>query len=596
MRPYVMQGMCCLLLGCWAAVATAAALPSEVSYSSYLGGDDMDFVSASCADSQGNVYVVGHTTSTNLPVPNAYDSTYNGGNDGFLIKLNPQGQVLYGTYFGGTSDDAISSIAIGDNGHWYICGSTYSTLTVTANALDTSLSGGRDAFVAEFDENGTLAYCTYLGGNNWDYGNVLALETESGSVKVYVAGSTEGNFPVTTGAAQETFGGFSDGFVAKLSWTALSSTLEYSTYVGGKYYDSVWAIKVRNGQVYIGNGSQSPDYPVTTNALDAVNDVPAENQGGDGTFTILSADGKSFVYSTFIGPEDSPKETYFNAIGISDDGNTIVLAGATNEPNFSVTSDALQSSLAGKQDAVLVRLVKSGTDYQVVYSTFLGGSENDQVTSALMLDGKIWLVGESESSGFPLGTTDYGGKDVFVAALDSSGVMVWKGRYGGSLDDWGGSLSISPNQTRLRVMGRTAASDFLTSGDATQKIYGGGSTDGYRLDLIVASEPTPTPTVTPRVIPSPSVTAVAPLRSFGTAYPNPFVPTRGQITEISLPPEVTASTIRILNMRGRLVRTLRDEVRWDGRDDQGRMCESGVYLFQVDASGMRKNGKVVLIK
>jgi hypothetical protein len=82
----------------------------------------------------------------------------------------------------------------------------------------------------------------------------------------------------------------------------------------------------------------------------------------------------------------------------------------------------------------------------------------------------------------------------------------------------------------------------------------------------------------------------------GFAAPNPFVPTRGQTTFFYLNEFPATSTVRIFSIKGRKVRTLSNSLEWDGRDDSGKLCEGGLYIFQIETPGTRKSGQVVLIK
>jgi len=88
------------------------------------------------------------------------------------------------------------------------------------------------------------------------------------------------------------------------------------------------------------------------------------------------------------------------------------------------------------------------------------------------------------------------------------------------------------------------------------------------------------------------------ITSGGFATPNPFTPTTGQKTNFNFfLSEINAGfKIKIFTIRGRLIRTITTEREWDGRDDQGRMVEGGLYLYQIEAEGKRVSGTVVLIK
>lgn len=89
-------------------------------------------------------------------------------------------------------------------------------------------------------------------------------------------------------------------------------------------------------------------------------------------------------------------------------------------------------------------------------------------------------------------------------------------------------------------------------------------------------------------------------KEYTFARPNPFIPSRSTTT-FTLPANRAAThyTIRIINLKGHLIRTLVNEYEWDGRDQQGNLCESGVYLYQITLPGQNNQhltGKVVLMR
>jgi hypothetical protein len=114
--------------------------------------------------------------------------------------------------------------------------------------------------------------------------------------------------------------------------------------------------------------------------------------------------------------------------------------------------------------------------------------------------------------------------------------------------------------------------------------------------------PTATPSATPTVTPTPLTAAptrtpVAPTTAAWAASPNPFRPGRGQTARFNLAfaGNPSSYTIRIMTIKGRVVRTLNQVREWDGRDDQSRLCEGGLYLFRLEAGDQRVNGTIVLL-
>src|SRR3972149_2518499 len=145
--------------------------------------------------------------------------------------------LLWATFLGGgTGDgnDAIFGLALDGSGRISLGGSTYaSDFPATAGAYDTTHNGAADAFVAKLSADGSsLLWATYLGGSGSAEDEPWAISLDSAGNPV-VAGMTYcPDFPTTAGAYDTTYGGgFTDGFVAKLSGDG--SSLLWSTFLGG---------------------------------------------------------------------------------------------------------------------------------------------------------------------------------------------------------------------------------------------------------------------------------------------------------------------------------------------------------------------------
>jgi hypothetical protein len=107
-------------------------------------------------DATGAAYVTGFTGSTNFPTtPGAFDTSFNGGVDVFVTKLNATGSapLIYSTYLGGSGSDQGFGIAVDATGAAYVTGLTQSTdFPTTPGAFDTSFNGFVDVFVAKITD------------------------------------------------------------------------------------------------------------------------------------------------------------------------------------------------------------------------------------------------------------------------------------------------------------------------------------------------------------------------------------------------------------------------------------------------------------
>jgi hypothetical protein len=191
---------------------------TELVFSTCLGGSGDDEGVSIKVDASNSVYVAGVTTSTDLPTVNPFMSIPGGSQDAFVSKLNSTGSALiYSTYLGGNNQESVGFIDVSDCGNAHIVGITYSTnFPVTAGAVMSGSGGGADVFVAKLNRSGNaLAYSSYLGGSQYDWGRSLVLDS---SENTYIAGETGSlNFPVTAGAYRTSSLGIPDAFVAKLA-------------------------------------------------------------------------------------------------------------------------------------------------------------------------------------------------------------------------------------------------------------------------------------------------------------------------------------------------------------------------------------------
>ena len=202
-------------------VNPSASGAASLVYSSYLGGSRAEFGRAIAVDYRGNAYVTGETSSADFPTKNALNSTFGGGQDAFVTKVNPSASgadsLVYSTYLGGSSGDNGFGIAVDLRGNAYVTGSTNSNDFPLKNAFDSSLGGNNyydDAFVTKLNATGnSLLYSSYLGGNSFDNVEAIAVDARGNA---YVTGSTSSTDFPTQNAFDSSLTGSSDAFVTKI--------------------------------------------------------------------------------------------------------------------------------------------------------------------------------------------------------------------------------------------------------------------------------------------------------------------------------------------------------------------------------------------
>jgi len=188
---------------------------ADLLYSTFFGGTGADSGVAITVDSTHHVYLTGDTQSIDLPTtPGAYQTACDVGvlgcEDSYIAKFNPVGggasDLVYATYFGGTGTTLSKAIAVDSAGNAYVDGRTTSTDFPVMNAIQTAHAadhGSYDSFVTELNSSGSaLVFSSYLGGNNFDSFNSIALDSAG---DIFVGGRTQGNtssYPATAGAFQ----------------------------------------------------------------------------------------------------------------------------------------------------------------------------------------------------------------------------------------------------------------------------------------------------------------------------------------------------------------------------------------------------------
>ena len=240
-------------------------------------------------------------------------------------------------------------IAVDSLGNAYLTGKTDSpnlpaTLPVPNTfCVGTCGTGAKyDAFVAEFNPSGTLAFSSYVGGSLDDLGIIIALDS---SANVYLTGCTNStDFPASAGSYQTSYQGDNqnncnsgaelgggDAFITKLN--PATSALVYSTYLGGSGADYGNRVTVDSaGNAYVTGHTSSTDFPTTAPTPPNAFCIGACAKGAsnDAFVTELNSAGSALIFSTYLG--GSNEDDGFGAV-VDGSGN-IYVVGRTESADF----------------------------------------------------------------------------------------------------------------------------------------------------------------------------------------------------------------------------------------------------------------------
>lgn len=467
-------------------------------YSTFLGGSSGEDIGNDIdVDSSGNAYVVGHTSSTDFWVENAFQSNHRGPSpswwesapyDVFVTKLNSTGTaIIYSTFLGGTDIEYGYSIRVGSMGEAYVSGATASAnFPIVGKPKQPIKDIYLDAFMTRLSSDGSsIIYSTFYGGISNDYGYALDIGPTG---LVYLAGRS-----------------YLDGFIAVInpdpecldevrehcekqppSTAYDDSDLVHSTTLGGNGSDIIRGLAVDSaGNAVVTGTTDSTNFPVTFNAIQGVKNSSVYL---DAFVTKINANFTANLYSTYLGGSG---QEYGLGVAVDSSGNAYV-TGNTSSADFPTSSCALQNIYRGGiEDAFVIKLSSIGS---MVYSTYLGGRTNSDIARAIAVDssGNAYVTGTTASNDFPVTQGAYqttfrsGPEDGFVTKLNAQGDMILYSTYiGDSGVDHARSIALD-SSNNVYITGNTVSANFPTTATSVQPTYRGDGTFGLEGDAFVA--------------------------------------------------------------------------------------------------------------
>jgi hypothetical protein len=427
-------------------------------FSGYFGGSSQSTITGVAVNSYYNTIVAGWTIGTDLPASSGVKPHNAGGVDAFVAGFSPAGgALLFCTYLGGSGDDRAFGVAVDASNNTYVTGQTSSTNFPVVGGVQNKLKGARDAFVAKLNPAGNaLVYSTYLGGTGVDLGNAIVVDPSNNSA-VIIGDTNSTNMPVTAGTFQAALGGGQDAFVAKLG--ADGATITWLTYFGGSAAEHGAALRQDSlGAVFVVGSTSSVDFPNLQGSQ------PYLGGGQDGFVAKLASNGKSIIFSTYLGGSGGTAGApeVVNAVSLASHGSLMV-AGTTSSADFPVTPPVWQATFGGGQTDGFICRLDPDTGI-MTRATFVGGSGDDSITAMATdpYNNLFWITGYTSSTDFiswhaaQPGTG--GGMDAFIARLGFSG-LVYASYLGGTGSDSANAIAID-YMTNIVLAGSTSSSNF----------------------------------------------------------------------------------------------------------------------------------------
>jgi hypothetical protein len=514
---------------------------SSLIFSTYLGGSvpcvsggsAFTFAQNCTCDAQGNTYVTGATTVSDLPVLNPWQGSPAPGStqSAFVAKYDPNGQPLWCTYLGGNNQSMGIGVAAMPNGGVVVVGLTTSDNFPTMNACQGQYNGSSDYFVTVYDANGIMKYSTYLGGSgvegqlanqstpyadDQNNGNCVAVDAQG---LVYVAGMTNSGgsgtkkFPVTPNAYQgEIGGGLYDACLCIIDPSQSGRTsLIYASFLGGAGDDQGHSVAVNpsGSLITVAGYTTSTHFPTTPNALAQ---TPASGFTSNGFVTQFQSTQPgsptstyNMLYSTYLGGSYRD-DTYGMTM---DPTGLIVATGRTESFDFPMTAggptifnNRPPGSSNDEPYVVKINPTLSGKN-SLVYSTFLGGQGGFCTSVGVDARGSVYVAGESDALGqiydpsnqtspstFPytpnaLFTALQGSYDAILMQIEPGGANLGYSTYlGGTDSDRAYGLAVDPARN-IVLTGLTFSPNFPLQNPA--QTYPGNS--GYQNAFVTKFSP-----------------------------------------------------------------------------------------------------------
>ena len=477
----------------------------EVAWSTYFGDEGFKF-SDTAIDSEGNIYFVGFLDATNNfnTTSGSFQPIYGGGSfDGFMVKMNPQGQVIWATYFGGEESDGISGIAIDNNDKIYIVGGTSSATGIaTPNSYQSIKDGISDTFVARFSKNGMREWGTYYPdinaiSVNYSIGNTLhtGFDVVTDNLGyLYFYNRTSNPNAATAGAFQTDIAQDTNNIITKFT---TEGERVWATYYGINY-SNIYSIAIGNDGLYVAGSTIDCPPTGSYNTYFATAGSHQQEPGNckDVFISKFSLNGNR-LWGTYYG---NFVQEYSGRSALLVDGDVLYLSGISNNQINITTPGSYQEDSDSYFTPYLVKFNSLG---ERQWGTYIGLNHIEFETQGwpyAMLDkdnnGNIYMFGLTRFGDNISTPTAFQPEknelnDTYLAIFSPSGDQLLYGTYfGGSGEEFGSRPIVSGENVYL--FGQTGSTEGITTPGSYQPDYmTNASADDNRNIFITKLQPVP---------------------------------------------------------------------------------------------------------
>jgi Beta-propeller repeat len=341
-------------------------------YTTRIGGSSYDGAFRIRIDSTGSAFVVGFTKSRDFPTTaDAVQPQFGGGDsDAFLVKVNPEGRVVYSTFLGGSAADQGNALAVDAAGNVYVAGTTWSA-DFPQVAARFGPGGASDAFIATLRPD-TKRVASYIIGG---IGDEKLTGIAVGQRGLFAVGYTHSHDFPEFGGVRRGLAGNSDAFLVGLQLPKFDLT--WATLFGGSGDDSGWGVAVdQGGNPVIAGNTDSDDLDTTPRAFQR------RRRGGSDSFIArFDATALALRSATYFGGSGNDSSGYDgDDITVDDEGNAWFV-GMTASRDLPVRGAVQRSFAGGELDGFVAGISPRGS---LLQSTYFGGPDRDLLEGVVL--------------------------------------------------------------------------------------------------------------------------------------------------------------------------------------------------------------------
>ena len=441
-----------------------------------IGGSQMDGATDLCLDHEGNVIIAGYYDGR-LDVDPGHEYEYLehlDGRDAYVVKLNPDGGLIWAIGLVGQEDNTINDIQVDDQGYIYVAGSFYGDIDVDPGneVLRFNSKGQSDVFICKYHPNGQLVWAKEIGNHKYNFCNAFKID-ESGNVWISINFSqTIDCDPNEAVVTLESFNDRYDFFLLKLN---TEGEFEWVQHFEGESYENATDIDLDSqGNLYLSGyfyGNIDLD-PTDQEAM-------FYSKGGDDLFICKLNPFGNLLWAYSLGGDEDDVATNLRL----DRSGHYYISGTYNDI---VDFDPGPGELNLGGDYYNGFIAKYHNDGQLIWAQNVSNPSSAKIADMEIDEqGNVFATGYyridcdfDPSDDEYMVTSTNGMEDIFMMSLNPQGALIWAKGLLGTGQDHGYDIEIDEHENVYTVGAFGNSVDFDPD-EEVKKVIAKGYWDGF---------------------------------------------------------------------------------------------------------------------